>query len=152
MEHKDELRGVPTGFRGLDNKLSGFQNSDLIILAARPSVGKTAFALNLACNAALNLTKPTPVGIFSMEMSNSQLVQRILSAESKIWLEKITRGKLEEYEMKQLYKDGIERLSKASIFLDDTARLNINDLKIKCWNLKENHNIGLIIIDYLQLT
>jgi replicative DNA helicase len=84
-------------------------------------------------------------------MSSSQLVQRILSAESEIWLEKIARGKLEEHEMKQLYKKGIERLSKAPIFIDDTAALNIFELRAKCRRLKNKHNVGLIIIDYLQL-
>ena len=87
----------------LDRITYGWQNTDLIILAARPSVGKTAFALNLARNAALHASKPTPVAFFSLEMSAGQLVQRILAAESEIWLEKIARGKLEEHEMKQLY-------------------------------------------------
>ncbi len=93
-------------FAILDHLTYGWQPSDLIVLAARPSVGKTAFALNLARNAALHPTKPTAVGFFSLEMSAGQLVQRILSAESEIWLEKIARGRLEEHEMKQLYKKG----------------------------------------------
>jgi replicative DNA helicase len=114
-------------------------------------VGKTAFALNLARTAALHPTKPTGVAFFSLEMSSGQLVQRILSAESEIWLEKIARGKLVEHEMKQLYKRGIERLSKAPIYVDDTAALNIFELRAKCRRLKNKHNIGLIIIDYLQL-
>ena len=101
---QDDITGVPTGFPTLDRITYGWQSTDLIILAARPSVGKTAFALNLARNAALHPTKPTAVGFFSLEMSAGQLVQRILSAESEIWLEKIARGKLEEHEMKQLYK------------------------------------------------
>jgi replicative DNA helicase len=84
-------------------------------------------------------------------MSAGQLVQRILSAESEIWLEKINRGKLEEHEMKQLYKKGIERLSNAPIFIDDTAALNIFELRAKCRRLKNKHNLGIIIIDYLQL-
>jgi replicative DNA helicase len=86
----------------------------LIILAARPSVGKTAFALNLARNAALHASKPTPIAFFSLEMSAGQLVQRILSAESEIWLEKIARGKLEEHEMKQLYARGIQAFGKST--------------------------------------
>jgi replicative DNA helicase len=135
----------------LDRITYGWQSSDLIILAARPSVGKTAFALNLARNAALHSTKPTAVGFFSLEMSASQLVQRILSAESEIWLEKISRGKLEEHEMKQLYKKGIERLASAPIHIDDTAALNIFELRAKCRRLRNKHNVGLIIIDYLQL-
>jgi len=148
---QDTITGVPTGFTALDRITYGWQSTDLIILAARPSVGKTAFALNLARSAALHPTKPTAVGFFSLEMSSSQLVQRILSAESEIWLEKIARGKLEEHEMKQLYKRGIDRLSNAPIFIDDSAALNIFELRAKCRRLKNKHNVGLIIIDYLQL-
>ena len=152
MRNRDEdITGVPSGFPSLDKLTYGWQPTDMIVLAARPSVGKTAFALNLARSAALHPTKPTPIVFFSLEMSSSQLVQRILSAESEIWLEKITRGKLEEHEMKQLYKRGIERLSNAPIYIDDTAALNIFELRAKCRRLKNKHDIGLIIIDYLQL-
>jgi len=147
----DDITGVPTGFPTLDKITYGWQPTDLIILAARPSVGKTAFALNLARTAALNAKKPTAVAFFSLEMSSSQLVQRILSAESEIHLEKISRGKLEEHEMKQLYKKGIDRLTKAPIFIDDSAALNIFELRAKCRRLKNKHNVGIIIIDYLQL-
>ena len=147
----DDFTGVPSGFSGLDRVTYGWQNTDLIILAARPAVGKTAFALNLARNAALHPTKPTPVGVFSLEMSAGQLVQRILAAESEIMLEKIARGKLEEHEMKQLYARGIQRLAQAPIFIDDTPALNIFELRAKCRRLKNKHNIGMIIIDYLQL-
>ena len=147
----EDITGVPSGFNILDKVTYGWQPTDLIILAARPSVGKTAFALNLARNAALHPTKPTPVAFFSLEMSSGQLVQRILSAESEIWLEKISRGRLEEHEMKQLYKKGIERLTSAPIHIDDTAALNIFELRAKCRRLKSKHDIGLIIIDYLQL-
>jgi replicative DNA helicase len=152
LRHKNEdITGVPTGFPSLDRVTYGWQSTDLIILAARPAVGKTAFALNLARNAALHPTKPTPVAVFSLEMSAAQLVQRILSAESEIWLEKISRGKMEEHEMKQLYARGIQRLAQAPIFIDDTAALNIFELRAKCRRLKNANNIGLIIIDYLQL-
>src|SRR5215212_3239632 len=152
LRHKNEdITGVPTGFATLDRITYGWQSTDLIILAARPSVGKTAFALNLARNAALHPTKPTPVAVFSLEMSAGQLVQRILSAESEIWLEKIARGKMEEHEMKQLYARGIQRLAQAPIFIDDTPALNIFELRAKCRRLKNASNIGLIIIDYLQL-
>src|SRR5215203_5917163 len=152
LRHKNEdITGVPTGFKNLDRITYGWQPPDLIILAARPSVGKTAMALNLARNAALHPTKPTPVAVFSLEMSAGQLVQRILSAESEIWLEKIARGKMEEHEMKQLYARGIQRLAQAPIFIDDTPALNIFELRAKCRRLKNASNIGLIIIDYLQL-
>jgi replicative DNA helicase len=147
----EDITGVPSGFVSLDRITYGWQQTDLIILAARPSVGKTAFALNLARNAALHATKPTPVAFFSLEMSAGQLVQRILSAESEIWLEKISRGKLEEHEMKQLYARGIQKLAQAPIYMDDSAALNIFELRAKCRRLKNKHNIGLIIIDYLQL-
>jgi replicative DNA helicase len=152
LRHKNEdVSGVPSGFSSLDRVTYGFQNTDLIILAARPSVGKTAFALNLARNAALHPTKPTPVAFFSLEMSAGQLVQRILSAESEIWLEKISRGKMEEHEMKQLYARGIQKLSQAPLFIDDTPALNIFELRAKARRLKNASNIGMIIIDYLQL-
>ncbi|MBK7099505.1 MAG: replicative DNA helicase [Sphingobacteriales bacterium] len=147
----EEITGVPSSFKSLDKVTYGWQNSDLIILAARPAVGKTAFALNLARNASLHPTKQTPVAFFSLEMSASQLVQRILAAESEIMLEKIARGKMEEHEMKQLYTKGIQRLSQAPLFIDDTPALNIFELRAKCRKLKNKHNIGLIIIDYLQL-
>src|ERR1700722_2452962 len=152
LRHKqEEITGVPSGFPSLDRITYGWQPTHLIILAARPSVGKTAFALNLARNAALHPTKPVPVAFFSLEMSSAQLVQRILSAESEIFMEKIARGRLEEHEMKQLYKKGIDRLAKAPIFIDDTPALNIFELRAKCRRLKNKHNVGFIIIDYLQL-
>jgi replicative DNA helicase len=152
LRHQNaDITGVPSGFVTLDKVTYGWQNTDLIILAARPAVGKTAFALNLARNAALDPRKQTPVAVFSLEMSAGQLVQRILSAESEIHLEKISRGKLEEHEMKQLYARGIQRLAQAPIFVDDTPALNIFELRAKCRRLKNLNNIGLIIIDYLQL-
>ncbi|TDX00220.1 replicative DNA helicase [Dinghuibacter silviterrae] len=148
---KEDITGIPSGFPSLDKVTYGWQNTDLIILAARPAVGKTAFALNLIRTAALNPTRPTPVAFFSLEMSAGQIVQRILAAESEIWLEKISRGKLEEHEMKQLYAKGIQRLANAPIFIDDSAALNIFELRAKCRRLKNKHNLGMIIIDYLQL-
>jgi replicative DNA helicase len=150
-QKQEDITGVPSGFASLDRITYGWQPTDLIILAARPSVGKTAFALNLARNAALSATKPTAVAFFSLEMSSAQLVQRILSAESEIFMEKIARGRLEDHEMKQLYKKGIDRLAKAPIFIDDTPALNIFELRAKCRRLKNKHNVGCIIIDYLQL-
>src|ERR1051325_4376408 len=132
---QDDITGVPSGFSMLDRITYGWQPTDLIILAARPSVGKTAFALNLARNAALHPTKPTAVGFFSLEMSAAQLVQRILSAESEIMMEKIARGKLEEHEYQQLHKRGITKLEKAPIFIDDTAALNIFDFRAKARRL-----------------
>lgn len=150
-KRKEDITGVYTGFPKLDAITYGWQPTDLIILAARPSVGKTAMALNLARSAAMNPIRKTAVGFFSLEMSSAQLVQRILSAESEIPLQKISRGRLEDYEMQQLYKKGVERLQNAPIFIDDTAALNIFELRAKCRRLKTKHGVGLIIIDYLQL-
>ncbi|TAF51112.1 MAG: replicative DNA helicase [Sphingobacteriia bacterium] len=147
----EDISGVPSGFSSLDRITYGWQNTDLIILAARPSVGKTAFALNLARNAALHPTKPVPVGFFSLEMSASQLVQRILSAESEIPMEKISRGKLEDHEYQQLHTKGLKRLETAPIFIDDTAALNIFEFRAKARRLVNKHKVGLILIDYLQL-
>ena len=148
---KEDISGVHSGFASLDRVTYGWQPTDLIILAARPSVGKTALALNLARNAALNPIKKTPVAFFSLEMSASQLVQRILSAESEIALEKIARGKLEDYEYTQLHTKGIKKLEQAPIFIDDTAALNIFEFRAKARRLVNKHQVGLIIIDYLQL-
>ncbi len=147
----EDVSGVPSGFSTLDRVTYGWQPTDLIILAARPSVGKTAFALNLARNAALNKIKPVGVGFFSLEMSASQLVQRILSAESEIPLEKISRGKLEDHEYEQLLHKGIKALENAPLYIDDTAALNIFEFRAKARRMVNKYNVGLIIIDYLQL-
>ena len=147
----EDISGVPSGFPTLDRITYGWQPTDLIILAARPSVGKTAFALNLARNAALHPTKPIPVGFFSLEMSAPQLVQRILSAESEIKMEKISRGKLEDYEYQQLHAKGLKKLERAPLYIDDTAALNIFEFRAKARRLVNKHKVGIIIIDYLQL-
>jgi replicative DNA helicase len=147
----EEISGVPSGFASIDRITYGWQPTDLIILAARPSVGKTAFALNLARNAALHPTKPIGVGFFSLEMSAAQLVQRILSAESEIAMEKISRGKLEDHEYQQLHSKGIKKLESAPIYIDDTAALNIFEFRAKARRLVNKHHVGVIIIDYLQL-
>ena len=146
-----DITGVPSSFTDLDRITHGWQPTDLIILAARPSVGKTAFALNLARNAAINSVKPVAVGFFSLEMSAGQLVNRLLSAESSISLDKLSTGKLEEYEAIQLATKGHQALSKAQIFIDDTASITISELRAKARKLKKKENVGLIIIDYLQL-
>lgn len=152
LRHQDnEITGVPSDFHKLDQITYGWQNTDLIILAARPSVGKTAFALNLARNAVMNKQKPTPTLFFSMEMSYDQLVNRIISSESEIWLEKIARGKMEDHEMKMLYTRGIQPLSNAKLYIDDTAALTVFELKSIARRMKRECGIGLIIVDYLQL-
>jgi replicative DNA helicase len=148
---KDDISGVASGFRELDAITNGWQPTDLVIIAARPAVGKTAFALNLARNAAMHPTNPTPVGVFSLEMSNPQLVQRILSAQSDVHMEKISRGRLEDHEMEQLYSKGVKALSEAPIYLDDTPSLNVFELRAKCRRMVSRNKVGMIIIDYLQL-
>jgi replicative DNA helicase len=150
-DRKDIITGVPSGFAEIDRITNGWQGSDLIILAARPAVGKTALALNLARNAALDTFKPTPVLFFTLEMSTIQLTNRLMSAESEVWLEKISRGNMEEYEMKQLYQKGVSKLAKAPIWVDDTATLTIMELRAKARRMKVKYGIGLVIIDYLQL-
>jgi replicative DNA helicase len=147
-DKEDGLTGVPTGFVPLDRLTSGWQSSDLIILAARPGMGKTSFVLALARNAALDFNKG--VAVFSLEMSNVQLVQRIISLEAEISGHKLRNGQLEEYEWQQLHSS-IERLSEAPIYIDDTPGINIFELRAKCRRLKMQHDIQMVIIDYLQL-
>jgi replicative DNA helicase len=144
------VTGVPTGFRELDTLTGGWQNSDLIIIAGRPSCGKTAFALSLAANAAMHKNKPTGVGIFSLEMSTRQLVMRLLCAEARVDAHAVRTGRLPDDDWKRL-SIGAGRLAKANIFIDDSASLGILELRAKARRLKAEQNVGLIIIDYLQL-
>lgn len=145
-----ELRGVPTGFKEIDNKLSGFQNSDLIILAARPSCGKTSLALDIARKAAINHN--IPVGIFSLEMSSQQLVDRMLSAESQVDSWKIRTGQNLSIEQDfSRIRDAMDKLSKAPIYIDDQPSNNILKMKSVARRLKSEKGLGLIIVDYLQL-
>lgn len=145
------LSGVPSGYKSIDQVTHGWQNTDLIILAARPGVGKTAFALNLARNAAIDPYKPTAVGLFSLEMSSGQLIRRILSSESETALVKVQRGRLDDIEMKRLYEGGLQKISNMKLFIDDSPSLNIFQLRAKCRRMKKKEGVGLIIIDYLQL-
>ncbi len=146
--HKDGLTGVPSGFTRLDRVLSGWQKSDLVIIAARPGMGKTAFVVSALRNAAVDFN--FPVAIFSLEMASLQLVNRLISAEAELESEKIKRGNLAEFEWQQLVHK-TNRLSAAPIFIDDTPALSILELRAKCRRLKAEHNIQLIVIDYLQL-
>lgn len=143
----DGITGVPTGFKELNKMTGGWQPSDLIILAARPGMGKTAFVLSLARNAAI---EKKGVAIFSLEMGNTQLVQRLLAMEGEMNNEKIRKGTLNEGEWKQLHS-AVERLAELPIYIDDTPGINIYELRAKCRRLKNNHDVGLIVIDYLQL-
>lgn len=145
---KGELRGIPTGFRDLDNLLAGFQKSDLIILAARPSVGKTSLALDIARNVA---KEGTPVAIFSLEMSRDQLVDRIISAESRVDSWHLRTGRLSTDDEFARVRDALDALSRSPIFIDDEPGNNITKMRAVARRLKAEHNLGLIIIDYLQL-
>ncbi len=145
---EDGLTGIPTGFTELDRLTSGFQRSDLIIVAARPGMGKTAFTLSLAKNAAYNFGKA--VAFFSLEMSSVQLATRVISQDAEISGSKMRNGQLEEYEHQQLLTS-IERLSEIPIYIDDTPGINVFELRAKCRRMKMQHNIDMIIIDYLQL-
>jgi len=148
-KHDGAIRGVPTGFPELDNLLSGLHPSDLVILAARPSVGKTALALDIARNAAIRHN--TPVGIFSLEMSSEQLIDRMLAAESYVNAWKIRTGTVKAEEDFARIRDALETLSKAPIFVDDKAGNNILAMRAVARRLKRERGIGLIIVDYLQL-
>jgi replicative DNA helicase len=152
--HKDsgKFRGVPTGFYDLDGILSGLQKSDLIILAARPSIGKTSFALNLAVNAAVN--DSVPVGIFSLEMSSDQLVDRMLASQSGVNLWNLRTGNLDsdsEDDDFQKIGDAMGVLSEAPIYIDDSATANIMEMRTMARRLQSEKGLGLLIIDYLQL-
>ena len=144
-----ELRGVQSGFKDLDNMLSGFQKSDLIILAARPSMGKTAFALDIARQAATKHN--VPVGIFSLEMSSQQLVDRMLASESNVDAWKLRTGKLTVDSEFDKIRTALDTLAKAPIFIDDQPANNILKMRSVARRLKSERGIGLIIVDYLQL-
>ena len=147
-DHKDGLTGVPSGFTALDRITSGWQKSDLVIIAARPGMGKTAFVVSALRNAAVDFK--IPVAIFSLEMASVQLVNRMISAEAELEGEKIKKGNLADHEWAQLVHK-TSRLSSAPIFIDDTPALSILELRAKCRRLKAEHNVQLIVIDYLQL-
>lgn len=146
---ENEIRGIPTGFQQLDNILAGFQRSDLIILAARPSMGKTALALDIARQTAIK--HGTPVGIFSLEMSSQQLVDRMLAAESRVNAWKLRTGKIDTDEEFERIRDAMERLSRAPIYIDDQPATNALVMRSVARRLKRESGIGLIIVDYLQL-
>ena len=148
-KNQDAIRGVPTGFPDLDNLLSGLHPSDLVILAARPSVGKSSLMLDIARNAAVKHN--IPVGIFSLEMSSEQLVDRMLSAESHVNAWKIRTGAVHAEEDFSKIRDALETLSKAPIYIDDKPGNNILSMRAVARRLKREHGIGLIIVDYLQL-
>ncbi|RJQ30945.1 replicative DNA helicase [Candidatus Parcubacteria bacterium] len=146
---KGELRGTPTGFSELDNLLAGFQKSDLIILAARPSMGKSALALDIARNVACKYS--IPVGIFSLEMSTQSLVDRMIASEAHVDSWKLRTGKLSSEDEFTRIRDALDRLSTAPIFIDDESSVNIMQMRAKARRLQAEHGLGLIVVDYLQL-
>ena len=148
-EHQDELLGVPTGFYDLDETLNGLQKSDLIILAARPAMGKTAFALNIAQNVAIRAK--VPVAIFSLEMSKDQLMHRMLCSEAEVDSQRLKTGNMQSKDWEKLV-NAMNEFSQAPIYIDDTSGCTITDIRAKCRRLKmQEKELGLILIDYLQL-
>lgn len=145
---KQHITGVPSGFADLDYRTAGFHGSELILVAARPAMGKSAFALNIATNAAVRAD--TPVAIFSLEMSKEQMVNRILCSEAMVDSNKVRTGKLEEEDWGKL-AEAIGPLSSAEMYIDDTPGISITEIRAKCRKLKIEKNIGLVVIDYLQL-
>ncbi len=145
----NELRGVPTGFSDIDNKLAGLQKSDLVILAARPSMGKTSLALDIARQAAVN--NNTTVGIFSLEMSSQQLVDRMLAAQSNVDAWRLRTGKLSRQNDFEAIRESLDKLNKAPIHIDDQPGNNLLKMRSMARRLKNEHNLGLIVVDYLQL-
>lgn len=145
---KSDVTGISTGYRDLDRMTSGFQRNDLIIIAARPSMGKTAFALNIAQNVAINSDEN--VAIFSLEMGADQLVQRMLCAEGNINSQRLRTGKLEQEDWEKLTL-AMGSLSHAGVFIDDSPGIRVSDIRSKCRRLKQEFGLGMIIIDYLQL-
>ena len=147
-QNSDGISGVPTGFFELDKLTAGWQRSDMIVIAARPAMGKTAFVLSMARNTAVDHNMG--VAIFSLEMSSVQLVKRLIASETRLPAEKLRKGDLEEHEFQQLHSR-ITKLATAPIYIDDTPGLSIFDLRAKCRRLKMQYDIQIVIIDYLQL-
>ena len=147
---KKRVTGVATGFADMDNMLSGLHNSDLILIAARPAMGKTAFALNIATNAAVNAG--VGVALFSLEMSKQQCTNRILAVQSMVDSQKLSRGELEEDDWTKIGVAASELSDSAGIYIDDTPGITAAEIRAKCRKMKlEHENLGLIVIDYLQL-
>ncbi|GFO58280.1 replicative DNA helicase [Geomonas silvestris] len=149
-EKKELVTGVPTGYLDLDKMTAGFHAGDLVIIAGRPAMGKTTFAINAAEYAAIDSEKPYPAAIFSLEMPKEQLVERLLCSLARVDLSRLRTGHLNENDWPKLTK-AAGRLHDSKIFIDDTPSLSIMELRAKARRLKAEHNIGIIVIDYLQL-
>jgi len=147
-ENKGKLTGVPTGFGYLDSITGGLQRSDLILIAARPAMGKTSFAMNIAQNAAIRSGVPT--AIFNLEMSREQLTNRIICAESMVGGNKLKDGTLDVNDWVKI-GESLAHLASAPIYIDDSSMITVSDIRAKCRRLKQQHGLGLIVIDYLQL-
>lgn len=148
ISKREGLSGVPSGFSHVDRVTSGWQPSDLVIIAARPGMGKTAFVLSMARNMAIDHN--TAVAVFSLEMSSVQLITRLISSETGLSSEKLRKGNLDDHEWQQLLAK-VKNLEDAPIFIDDTPALSVFDMRAKCRRLVAQHGVGIIIIDYLQL-
>jgi len=153
-KRNERITGVPAGYDDLDNLTAGFQNSDLVIIAGRPSMGKTSIALNIAEHAAIpragEQRAPTPVGIFSLEMSKDQLVQRLLCSQGGVALHRVRNGQLAHEDWPRL-TTAAGLLTRAPIMIDDSASLSLTEIRAKCRRLKSEKQLGLVVIDYLQL-
>lgn len=147
-EAKSDISGIPSGYIDYDQLTSGFQNSDLVVIAARPGMGKTSFVLGMARNIAM--LEKLPIAIFSLEMSKQQVAQRLMSAEAKINLHSLRKGKIKESQWSQLAR-AVERLSECKIYIDDTAFLTVMDLRARARMMVSVNDVKLIIVDYLQL-
>ena len=147
-KREDGLSGIPSGFTALDRMTSGWQKTDLVIIAARPAMGKTAFVLSMARNMAVEHNKP--VAVFSLEMSSVQLANRLIAAETELGSEKIKNGRLMDWEWEHFNRK-LNVLEEAPLFVDDTPALSIFEFRAKCRRLKMQHDIGVVIVDYLQL-
>ena len=147
-QNSDGISGIPTGFRDLDKLTAGFQRSDMIVIAARPAMGKTAFVLSMARNTAVDHN--IGVAIFSLEMSSVQLVKRLIASETRLSAEKLRKGDLRDDEFQQLHSR-ISKLATAPLYIDDTPGISVFDLRAKCRRLKMQYDIQMVIIDYLQL-
>ena len=145
---KEPITGIPTGFADLDYRTAGLHSSDLILVAARPAMGKSAFALNIATNAAVR--NNTPVAIFSLEMSKEQMTNRILCSEAMVDSNKVRTGKVEDDDWQKL-AEASGNLSQAQIFIDDTPGISVMEIRAKCRKMKLEKNIGMVVIDYIQL-
>lgn len=149
-EKKESVTGVPTGFVDLDNKTAGFHAGDLVIIAGRPSMGKTAFALNIAQYAAIHANPRHPVVIFSLEMSKEQLVTRLLCSEARVDASRLRTGHLQDGDWDKIMR-GADKLHDSKIFIDDTPAISIMEMRAKARRLRAEHGIGMVVVDYLQL-